>query len=239
LKIRCIVIEDEPFAQKLLADDIGKIPFLNLLKIFSTPLEAMGYMQQHTVDLIFLDIQMPLLKGTDFLRSLSHPPLVIFTTAFNQYALEGFELNVVDYLVKPIPFDRFLKAVNRALEQFNFRKMNAIPSVAQSDSFFFVHSEYKEIKIFHRDIIYIEGLKDYVKIFIASQSRPILTRLNLKAIELRLPEDQFSRIHNSFIVSLSRITSTQKLQLFLGPRMIPIGDRYAEDFRRKYKTPVS
>jgi DNA-binding LytR/AlgR family response regulator len=182
---------------------------------------------------------MPLLKGTDFLRSLSHPPLVIFTTAFNQYALEGFELNVVDYLVKPIPFDRFLKAVNRALEQYNFRKMNGAPSVAHTDSFFFVHSEYKEIKIFHRDIVYIEGLKDYVKIFITSQPRPVLTRLNLKAIESRLPEDQFSRIHNSYIVSLSKITSTQKLQLFLGQRMIPIGDRYAEDFRRKYKTPAS
>jgi DNA-binding LytR/AlgR family response regulator len=239
IKVRCIVIEDEPFAQKLLADDIGKIPFLNLLKVFSTPLEGMAYMQQQSVDLIFLDIQMPLLKGTDFLRSLSHPPLVIFTTAFNQYALEGFELNVVDYLVKPIPFDRFLKAVNRALEQYNFRKMNGAPSVAHTDSFFFVHSEYKEIKIFHRDIVYIEGLKDYVKIFITSQPRPVLTRLNLKAIESRLPEDQFSRIHNSYIVSLSKITSTQKLQLFLGQRMIPIGDRYAEDFRRKYKTPAS
>ena len=234
LKIRCIAIEDEPYALQLLADDISKVPFLQLRQTFSTPMEGLAYLQQESVDLIFLDIQMPVLKGTEFLRSLPNPPLVIFTTAFEQYALEGYELKVVDYLVKPIPFDRFLKAVNRAQELFALRK-NHVPAPPQTDSFFFVHSEYKEIKIFHRDIVYIEGLKDYVKIFMTSQPKPVLTRLNLKAIETKLPEDQFSRIHNSYIVSLSKITSTQKLQLFLGQRMIPIGDRYADEFRKKYK----
>jgi DNA-binding LytR/AlgR family response regulator len=234
LKIRCIVVDDEPFALKLMADDLSKIPYLELKETFSSPLDGLAFIRTDPIDLIFLDIQMPVLKGTELLRSLTQPPFVIFTTAFEQYALEGFELDVIDYLMKPIPFDRLLKAVNRVHQQISLRKAGQRLSQGQADSFFFVHSEYKEIKIFHRDIVYIEGLKDYVKIFLQSQPKPILTRLNLKAIERKLPDDQFSRIHNSYIVSLSKITSTQKLHLFLGSRMIPIGDRYAEGFRRKY-----
>lgn len=230
--MRCIAVDDEPFALRLIGDDIQKIPFLELVKTCTSPLEALEYLQKNSIDLLFLDIQMPTLKGTEFLRTLKNPPLAIITTAFEQYALEGFELNVVDYLVKPIPFQRFLKAVNRAHEQFLLRNKPE----KKEDSFFFVHSEYKELKIFHQQILYVEGLKDYVKIFLTTQDRPILTRLNLKAIESKLPEDQFCRIHNSYIVSLSKITATQKAQIFIKDIVIPVGDKFAEDFTKKYKS---
>lgn len=233
MPMRCIAVDDEPFALRLIADDIGKIPFLELVKTCTSPLEALHYLQRNTVDLLFLDIQMPVLKGTEFLRTLKNPPLVIITTAFEQYALEGFELNVIDYVVKPIPFERFLKAVNKAHDQYLLR--NRKPEDKEK-TFFFVHSEYKELKIFHHQILYVEGLKDYVKIFLNTQPRPVLTRLNLKGIESKLPEDEFCRVHNSYIVPLSKITSTQKSQLFIGEIPIPIGDKFAEDFMKKYKS---
>ncbi len=231
--MNCLAVDDEPFALKLLADDIGKVPFLKLIKTCTSPMDALEYLKHNSIDLLFLDIQMPILKGTEFLRTLQHPPLVIMTTAFEQYALEGFELNVIDYLVKPIPFERFLKAVNRARDQFLLK--GGQPKSSE-ESFFFVHSEYKELKIFHHQILYIEGLKDYVKIFVTTQDRPILTRMNLKAIEGKLPFSQFCRIHNSYIVSLSKITSTLKSQVFIKATSIPIGDKFASDFSQKYKS---
>jgi DNA-binding LytR/AlgR family response regulator len=230
--MRCVAVDDEPFALKLIADDIAKVPFLQLVKTFSSPLEALEYIKRSPVDLLFLDIQMPVLKGTEFLRILDNPPLVIITTAFEQYALEGFELNVTDYLVKPIPFERFIKAVNRAHDQFLLKQKKSSPD----DGFLFVHSEYREIKIFYSQILYIEGLKDYVKIFLTTQSRPVLTRLNLKAVESRLPVQLFCRVHNSFIVSLPKITSTLKSQIFIQDTAIPVGDKFAGDFEQRYKS---
>jgi DNA-binding LytR/AlgR family response regulator len=234
IKLRCLAVDDEPFALKLIADDIARVPFLELCCTYSSPLEALEYVKKEKVDLLFLDIQMPLLKGTQFLRSLEHVPLVIFTTAYEEYALEGFELDVVDYLMKPIPFDRFLKAVNKAYQQFLLHKGKGTAKQSPQEQFFFVHAEYKEIKIFFDDVLYVEGLKDYVKIFIQGQSRPILTRLNLKAMEAKLPAQQFCRIHNSFIISLSKIESSQKSQVFIKQQAIPVGDKYAADFRKKY-----
>jgi two-component SAPR family response regulator len=152
--LKCIAIDDEPFAIKLIADDIQKVPFLHLVKTFSSPLDALDYLKQNVVDLLFLDIQMPVVKGTEFLRVLENPPLVIITTAYEQYALEGYELNALDYLLKPIPFDRFLKAVNKAYDQHILLKGKPDK---QGDTFFFVHSEYKEMKIFHHQVKYIEG----------------------------------------------------------------------------------
>lgn len=225
----CIAIDDEPFALKLIADDIAKIPFLQLRGTFPSPVDALMQMQREPVDLLFLDIQMPALTGTQFLRSLKDPPMVIITTAFEQYALEGFELNVIDYLMKPIPFERFRKAANKAQEQFNLKNYPA-----KEPGFFFVHSEYREIKIFFDDVLYVEGLKDYVKVFLEKEKHPILTRLNLKAIEAKLPGDQFVRIHNSFIVSLKKIRSFQKSQVFVGAMAIPIGEKYSESFRKRY-----
>jgi DNA-binding LytR/AlgR family response regulator len=233
LKLRCLAVDDEPYALKLIADDIGRVPFLELRATCSSPLEALDLLQKENVDLIFLDIQMPVLTGTQFLRSLKNPPLVIITTAFEQYALEGFELNVIDYLMKPIPFDRFLKAVNKAYYQHT---LQTGPSAPAEDHFFFVRSEYKEIKILVKDVLYIEGFKDYVKIFLTSQAPPIFTRLNLKAIEAKLPEHHFCRIHNSFIVALAKIESSQKTQVFIRNKPIPIGDKFSDDFRMKYRS---
>src|SRR6185295_10429492 len=155
--LRCVAVDDEPFALRLIGDDISKVPFLKLVASFASPVEALQYVQKNPCDLLFLDIQMPTMLGTQFLRNLQDPPLVIMTTAFEQYAVEGFELDVLDYLLKPIPFDRLLKAVNKAREQFYFKRLNADN---QEDLFFFVRAEYKEIKIFFKDILYVEGLKE-------------------------------------------------------------------------------
>jgi DNA-binding LytR/AlgR family response regulator len=232
LILKCVAVDDEPFALKLIEDDISKIGFLKLLKTFSSPTEALSFLRKEQVDLIFLDVQMPVLRGTDFIRQLENRPMVIFTTAYEQYAVEGFELEVIDYLVKPILFDRFVKAVNKAREQFQLRTSS---SEKTDPGFFFVHSEYKEIKIFLDSIQYIEGLKDYVKIYLQNQQRPILTRLNLKAIEAKLPHEKFCRVHNSFIVPFSKITSIQKSQIFLGSQSIPIGEKFSDEFRKRFK----
>lgn len=231
-KLRCLAVDDEPFALKLIEDDISKIEFLDLVATCSSTVEAHEHLKTNSIDLIFLDIQMPSTTGVEFLRSLERPPMIIFTTAYEQYALEGFELNVVDYLMKPIPFDRFTKAVDKVLELFTLRSSDRSSGERPS---FFVRAEYKEIKVFLDDVMYVEGLKDYVKIFLQSQPRPILTRLNLKAMEAKLPMQQFCRIHNSFIVALSKIESFQKSQVFLGQKAIPIGDKHATDFLKKYK----
>ncbi|MCA0232562.1 MAG: LytTR family DNA-binding domain-containing protein [Bacteroidetes bacterium] len=233
-QIRCIAIDDEPFALAILADDLRRFPYLELQATFSNAVDADLWLKTHSVDLIFLDIQMPTLTGTQFLRGLSQPPMVIFTTAYEQYALEGFELNVVDYLLKPIPFQRFEKAVLRAKELFELRQKEEAPAVMER-GFFFVFSEYKEIKIYFDEVNYVEGLKDYVKIYTTQQPKPILTRLNLKAMEAKLPETQFGRVHNSFIVAFKRITAVQKAKVHLGNVEIPIGNRYLVEFEQNYR----
>lgn len=233
--LRCIAIDDEPFALEILADDIQKVSFLKLEATFSSPLNALKWLKTECVDLVFLDIQMPTLTGTQFLRSLPQPPMVIFTTAYEQYALEGFELNVVDYLLKPVPFERFLRAVQKAYDLFLLRQKEDVVPTPPERGFFFVFSEYKEIKLFYDEIVYVEGLKDYVKIFTIQQSKPILTRLNLKAMEAKLSSAQFCRVHNSFIVALDKITSFQKSKLQVGNWEIPVGNRFLANFEQKYR----
>jgi DNA-binding LytR/AlgR family response regulator len=231
--MNCIIIDDEQPARSLMMDNVGKISFLNLKGCCKNTFEANNILTKEKIDLIFLDIQMPVVSGMQFLRTLVDPPMVIFTTAYEQYALEGFELNVVDYLMKPFSFDRFLKAVTKAQEQFNFRNVSA--THVQDAGFFFIHSEYKELKILYRDVLYVEGLKDYVKIHLVNTKYPVLTRLNLKGMEARLPLSIFYRVHNSFIVNITKITSTQKTQLFIEHKSIPIGASFADDFFSKYK----
>lgn len=234
MKLRCIAIDDEPFGLNILADDLQKIPFLELAGTFTNPFGALELINQGKVDLMFLDIQMPILLGTQFLRTLSNPPMVIFTTAYEQYAVESYELSVADYLMKPIKFERLFKACNKVYEVFQQKHKTAIDIPA--DTFFFVYSEYKEIKIYHNDIRYIEGLKDYVKIYLESQpTQPILTRMNMKAIEAKLDKTQFCRVHQSFIVPFNKITSFHKTKLLLGNLEIPVGGRYAEGFLVKYR----
>lgn len=233
MTLRCIAVDDEPFALEILADDILKIPFLALENTYSNAKDGEKRIKEGGIDLLFLDIQMPILRGTDFLRGLENPPLVIFTTAYEQYALEGFELNVVDYLLKPIPFDRFKTAAERAWERFVMQQQD----VPQARSHVFVFSEYQKIKIFTDEILYIEGLKDYVKIYITNRDKPILTRLNLKKIETLLPKTGFCRVHQSFIVSLSKITSFQKSKMQIGKVEIPIGERFLAGFEEVFMTP--
>lgn len=255
-KLRCIAIDDEPFALEILADDISKVPFLELVGQFTSPLDALDILRQTPVDLLFLDIQMPTLTGIQFMRTMpqwpglpargTNPPMVIFTTAYEQYALQGYELDVVDYLLKPIPFERFLKAVNKAYDLFSLRQSANDPNetipVAGSPGaaapaqrgYFFIFSEYREIKIFYDQVLYVEGLKDYVKIFTTEQSRPYLSRLTLKAIEAKLPADRFCRVHKSFIVPLDKISSFQRTKVFIGKQEIPVGGSYVDEFERKY-----
>ncbi len=233
IKLKCLVVDDEPFALKSMEEEIGKIPFLDFVASCSSTDKAIPYLESG-IDLLFMDIQMPNITGTEFLRTLKNPPLVIITTAYEKYAIEGFELDVVDYLLKPILFDRLAKAANKAHEIFiwnQFKKTN-------TPSFFFVRANYKEMKILSDDVLYIEGLKDYVKIFIASQTRAILTRQNLKGMESILPGGVFLRIHNSYIVNSSKITTFQKNKVFIDKKPIPIGEKFSAKFEEQYRAIV-
>lgn len=231
--LHAIAVDDEPFALQLLADDLARISNLTLVSTCSTAAEALEVLNVGGIDLMFLDIQMPGLTGIQFLRTVPNPPLVIITTAYEHYAVEGFELDVVDYLVKPIPFDRLTKAVAKARERLQARHL--MEKNRPGESFFFIRSEYKEIKIYFDDIHHIEGLKDYVKIFIEGHAHPVLTRMNLKAMESRLPAARFARVHNSYIVPLKKITAVQRAQVFLGDEAIPIGEKFYNDFMRLYR----
>lgn len=227
-KIKCIAIDDEPFALEILAEDIGKVPFLELKGKYSSPVLAKDNLDD--IDLIFLDIQMPSISGIHFFRNLENPPMVIFTTAFHQYAIDGFDLKVIDYLLKPIPFGRFLQAVAHAKELFELR----LQRQKKEKHFLIVYAEYKQIKIFSEEIVYIEGLKDYVKVYLLNQPKPVLTRLNLKGILEKLPQNQFCRVHNSFIVAMAQIQSFQKNFIFLqNGQEIPIGAKFLEGFFEK------
>ncbi len=233
----CLVIDDEPLALDLLEDNIKKIPFLKLLAKCGNALEANEFLNEQAVDLIFLDIQMPGLTGIQFLQGLSKtPPLVIFITAYEQYALEGYALDVIDYLLKPVPFERFIKAVNKAHDKFQSRKTQ-ITAPAAAD-YIFVNSEYNLVRIDFADVAYIEGLKDYVKIFLVSATRPVITRMSMKSMEATLPADQFVRIHKSFIVSLNKITSIRKGRISLLKSIIPISEHFKENLY-KYIDPKS
>jgi len=230
-KLKCLAVDDEPFALRLMQDEIKKIQFLDCVGTSSSAAAAIPFIE-NGIDLLFLDIQMPNLTGIQFLRTLKNPPMVIMTTAYEKYALDGFELDVVDYLVKPIIFERLLKAANKARELFLLRNSET----NKSGQSFVVHANYKKIKIFYDDVLYIEGLKDYVKIFLTSSSKAILTRMNLKGIESILPPDIFFRIHNSFIVNLTKISSFQKNQVFVNKIALPVGEKFSSAFEKKYGT---
>jgi len=226
--MKCLAIDDEPLALDLLEDNIKKVPFLKLVGKCSNALQANTFLNEHDVDLIFLDIQMPGLTGIQFLQGLSKtPPLVIFITAYEKYALEGYTLNIIDYLLKPVPFERFLKAVNKAHDKFQLRKVQIVNSTAVD--YMFVNSEYKLVRIDFSDIAYIEGLKDYVKIFLLSAPRPVITRMSMKSLEATLPGDQFVRVHKSFIVALNKIASIRKGRISLLKTTIPISEHYKEN----------
>jgi two-component system, LytTR family, response regulator len=231
--MKCVIIDDEPLAVELLEDFVSKVPSLELISSCSNAIEATTIIQNNKVDLIFSDIEMPDFSGIEFIKSLDVKPLFIFTTAYSHYAIEGFNLNAVDYLVKPIPFHRFLKAVNRAQELFNLKIDNEIvsESTQTNSEFIFVKSEYENVKINLSTIKYIEGLKDYIKIY-TDDPKPILTLSSLKAFEEKLPAN-FIRVHRSYIVSLNHINSVQRNRIIIDKIRIPIGQNYKDEFIKK------
>jgi DNA-binding LytR/AlgR family response regulator len=229
--IRCLAIDDEYLALELLEDNIRKVPFLELVKSCNSAAEAMEILQGETVDLIFLDIQMPDITGIQMLKSLKTKPLVIFTTAYEKYALQGYELDVIDYLLKPFSFERFLKAVNKAQEYVSLKERSqshGAEEVRISHDFLFVKADYRLVKVDLKDILYIEGLKDYIKIYVATSEKPVVTLLSLKTIEEKLPQDQFVRVHKSYIVALKNVEFIQKTHLQIRKKEIPVSDHYRD-----------
>jgi len=225
--MRCMAIDDEPLALELLEDNISKVPYLQLVSSCNNPLEAMKLLQEKPVDLIFLDIQMPGLTGLQFIQSLSNRPQFILITAYEKYALDGFNLDVTDYLVKPVSFDRFLKACNKAWDLYQLKSKPKEPTAASPD-YFFVNVDYSLVKLSFADIQYIEGLKDYIKIHIKSSPKAVITRMSMKSIEEELPPHLFVRIHKSYIVSIASITAIRKNSVFIGAMELPVSDNYKD-----------
>jgi len=226
--LRCIAVDDEPLALDLLEDNIRQVPYLDLVAKCRNALEAIDVLRNQSVDLIFLDIQMPGLSGLQFIQSLIQKPMIIMITAYEKYALDGFNLDVVDYLVKPAPFERFLKACNKALELF---KLKNLPTVSQpteqEPDHLFVNAEYSLVKVVYDEIILIEGLKDYIKIHLTN-NKPLVIRMSMKTIEEKLPPKKFLRVHKSYIISIAKITSIRKNQIYLGSLEVSVSDNYKD-----------
>lgn len=225
--LRCIAVDDEPLALELLEDNISKVPYLQLEAKCSNAMEAMKVLQSKTIDLIFLDIQMPGLTGLQFIQSLPSKPMIILITAYEKFALEGFNLDVVDYLVKPVSIERFVKACNKAYELHQLKNSGA-QNVSASPDYFFVNVDYSLVKINFPDIIWIEGLKDYIKIHLKSTPKAVITRMSMKTLEEQLPPQKFIRIHKSYFVSIDQITSVRKSSLFVGMMELPVGENYKD-----------
>ena len=229
--IQTIAVDDEPLALKLISGYIRRTPYLQLLGSFDNPLSAMEFIEQNPVDLIFIDIQMPDLLGTDFVRMLNDGPKVVFATAFEKFALEGFKLEAVDYLLKPFGYDDFLIAAQKARKVIELES-SKLPHVEANDQFLFIKSEYKIRRINFSDIVYIEGMKDYVKIFLKNEATPIMSINSLKLLESKLPQTRFMRVHRSFIVNLDRIDTIERFRIVFGKVYIPVSDQYKEAFQR-------
>ncbi|NJK96104.1 MAG: response regulator transcription factor [Bacteroidetes bacterium] len=229
--INCIVVDDEPFAIGLLEDFIRKVPFLELVQTCENALEALEILKRGNIDLMFLDIKMPDINGLDLLKSLKNPPVVIFTTAYSEFAVESYNLDALDYLLKPVPFDRFLRSVNKAREYIEIGRAGSnadIPVEKAELDYFFVKANYQILKINFSDILYLEGLKDYVKIYCGPKA--IMTNQSMKHIESRLPSASFVRVHRSYIVSLDKITSITKNRVVIGDKHIPVSGGFRDSF---------
>jgi len=230
LKITCVIVDDEPMALNLVETYVKKTPFLVLKEKCSSAIEAMEFIKTEPVDLLFLDIQMPDLTGIEFSKMLPKETRVIFTTAFDQYALEGFKVEALDYLLKPFDYAEFLAAANKASNWFSLVKGKSKTKVSEEKEFLFVKSEYKQLKINLDEVLYFEGLKDYIKIWLKGQPKAILTLMNLKSLEEELPKDKFMRIHRSFIVSLQAIDVIERSQIIIGKQRITVSENYKPDF---------
>lgn len=228
--IRCLVVDDEPPARAVIKRYIADMPMLQLVGECANAIETMSYLQQHPVDLMFLDIRMPQLNGNEFLKILRHPPRVIFTTAYPDYAIEGYELDVVDYLLKPVQFERFVKAVHKATQVAVTEKQEATPS-PMKESFVYFRAERKMVKVMLHDILYIESMKDYVKVI--TEKGVIITRQSISSVEEMLPDNLFLRTHRSFIVSLARIRSYTSELIEIDKTEVPIGKLFKNEVLKK------
>ncbi len=225
--LNCIAVDDEKLVLDLLVDNIQKVPFLHLVRRCKNAMEAAETLHQEKVDLIFLDIQMPGLNGLQFIQSLPNPPMVIFITAYKEHAVDGFTLNAVDYLLKPVSFERFLKACNKAQELYNLQQ-RASSNYGQPD-YFFVYVEYNLVKVTIPEIVYIEGMKDYIKIFTNSSSKPIMTKMSLKAMEEKLSPHRFVRSHKSYIISADKVTAIKRDLICIGNIELPLSESYKDN----------
>lgn len=228
--LKCAIVDDEPLALGLLKSYVKKTPVLELNGAYSSAIEAMKMLPDNPVDLLFLDIQMPELNGLEFSHMVPEDTRIVFTTAFGQYALDGYKVNALDYLLKPISYTDFLQSVNKAVQWFD-RKRGTDSEPTDKSDFIYVKSDYKLIQISLKDILYIEGLKDYVKIHLEGESRPILSLTSLKALEEKLPTDRFIRVHRSYIVQKQKIKVIDKARIVFGKEYIPVSESYKQELQ--------
>ena len=228
--ISCIAIDDEPLALKQIVSYIAKTPFLSLNGQFDSAMNAMEYVQNHQVDIMFVDINMPDLSGMEFVKSLAHSPKVIFTTAYSEYAIEGFKVDAIDYLLKPISYEDFLKAAQKASSRLDTGSEKR-PAIASNHDFIFIKSEYKIIRIRVADIKYIESMREYVRIHLINQ-KPIMSLISMKKMEQNLNNRNFMRVHRSFIVNLDQVTTIERNRIIFDEKVyIPVTDQYKEQFQ--------
>ena len=244
MTLTCIAVDDEPLALGLVCAFIEKTPFLKLTGRFSSAVEALQHLLQHPVDVIFLDIQMPDLTGLELARVLersnrgAHATRIIFTTAFDQFALDGFRVDALDYLLKPFNYEEFLRAASKARNYFELVQRTdsapvaiaPVPPAEAADDYLFLKVEYQLVRVAYSDILYMEGLKDYVKVYRQSDPKPLLSLTSLKSLEEKLPSRQFMRVHRSFIVALDRINAITRNSVQIGPTTIPVSDQYKDAF---------
>jgi DNA-binding LytR/AlgR family response regulator len=224
--LNCITVDDELLALDLLEDYISRVPYLELTARCKNAVEATKIIQEKNVDLIFLDMMMPGITGLQFIQSMLNKPMIIMVTAYAEYALDGFNMDVIDYIVKPVSMDRFTKACSKAWEYFQLRNNYQARKELSHPGYFFVNSDYSLVKINVEEVVWIEGMKDYIKIYLNKASKPIMTLMNMKAIEELLPNSQFIRIHKSYIIGIKYVTAVRKNSIFLGTLEIPIGSNY-------------
>lgn len=228
--IRCIAIDDEPLALRQIAGYIEKTPFLTLSGKFESALHALTWLNENETDLMFVDINMPDLSGMEFVKSLQNPPKIIFTTAYSEYAVEGFKVDAVDYLLKPIAYSDFLKAAQKAKERLSIPE-SPKENLESNEDFLFIKSDYKILRINLKDIIYVESQREYVQIFIENQ-KPLMTLLSMKKLIAHLPEKDFMRVHRSFIVNLNKISVVERSRIVFGDVYIPVSEQYKDAFQK-------